>query len=337
MSKSFLGVKASAGKVVYGSFTVGNVHIPLVVAAGRADDGPTLVIHCAQHATEYSGSAMIGPLLAGLDLAAMCGTLVVVPLCHAPQIARLRLPELYQPIADELKPLEGTLAANINRCWPGKADGHFNDRLTYTLSHELFAQADAVLDYHSCRLCDPNFTSYQHGHQGSRELALAFGFDVIDEAPDEGHFPGQCHREVPRQIGTPAILVEMSPSANQTNWQVICEAKRGALNALRHLGMVKGKLDLPARQVIYHRGAETACLRASQIGFGVTYHRPGALVRKGELVAEVRSLKDFSVLERLTAPFDGGAGSCGPEKHHVVLPGEELASVQKDVEVVKNE
>ncbi len=335
MSKSYLGVKSSPGKVVYGSFVIDGVHMPLVVAAGRKD-GPTLVIHCAQHGQEYSGSAMIGPLLEGLDLGQLAGTLVVVPLCHIVNITRSRVPNAYAAIAKQWSEPELAAAVNINRRWPGKADGDFNDRLAYTLAHDLFAGADAVLDYHSCRLCDPNFTSYQHGHQASRKLALAFGFEVIDECPDVGHFPGQCHREVPRQIGTPAILVEMSPTAGQTNWQAICEARRGAMNALRHLGMVKGRLELPPVQVIFHRGAEGACMRAGQIGFGVTYRKPGSIVSKGELIAELRSLKDFSVLERFVAPFDGGIGSSGPDTHHVMLPGEVLCDVQKGVEIVRN-
>lgn len=335
MSKSFLGVRSSPGKVIYGSFVVDNVHIPLVVAAGKKP-GPTLCIHCAQHGQEYSGSAMIGPLLAELDLSTLAGTLLVVPLCHIPHITRSRVPDAYQRIVANWSEGELAPSVNINRRWPGKPDGDFNDHLAHRLAHGLFAEADAVLDYHSCRLCDPDFTSYQHGHEASRKLALAFGFEVIDEAPDEGHFPGQCHREVPRQIGTPAILVEMSPTAGQTNWHAIAEAKRGAINALRHMGMVAGRPVLPDVQVVFHRGGEGACMRAGQIGFAMTYRKAGSIVQKGELLAEVRSLKDFSVLERHVAPFAGGVGSAGPATHHVVLPGEELCTIQTGVEVIRN-
>ena len=65
-------------------------------------------------------------------------------------------------------------------------------------------------------------------------------------------------------------------------------------------------------------------------GLGVGIVGAGA----GELIAEVRSLRDFSVLESHVAPYDGGLASCGPERHHVMLPGEELATVQKGVEVI---
>ncbi|MDD4889790.1 MAG: succinylglutamate desuccinylase/aspartoacylase family protein, partial [Phycisphaerae bacterium] len=228
MQKSFLGVKARPGEVVYGSFNVADVPIPLIVVAGRWP-GKTLVIHCAQHATEYSGSAMIGPLLAELDPATMRGTLVIVPLSNLPHIARLRLPQLYQSAADSNKPYENTIKFNINRCWPGRKDGTFNDRLTWTLSHELFAHADAVIDYHSCRMCDPDFTQYVKGRRACRELAIAFGFAVIDESRPKGDFPGQLHVQVPRAIGTPAILVEMSPTSERVLWSAVCEAKRGAL------------------------------------------------------------------------------------------------------------
>lgn len=328
-----LGVIPVAGQVVYGSFQVDNVPIPLVLAAG-AKPGPRLVVHCAQHAVEYPGSSMVPLLLRSLDLGSLHGTVAIVPLCNIPHIYRTRLPEIYQPLVAGLGDSKG--AGNPNRNWPGKADGSWIQRLTHTLSFGLFAGSAAVLDYHSCRICDPNFTSYLKGHAASRELALAFGLAAVDEMPLEGHFPGQLHRAIAHELNTPAILIEMTPTASQVLWAATQQALAGAINVLRHLEMIDGTPHRPPVQVVFHRCSETATLSAGQIGFAVTYFGPGELVKKGELVAEIRSPRDFSVLEEHRAPYDGGLASCGPGVHHFTLPGEELATIQPGVEVIRN-
>lgn len=336
MNLEFLGINAVAGQPVYGSFIVDDVPIPLVLAAG-ARPGPTLVIHCAQHPTEYSGSAMIGPLLKDLDLAALRGTVAIVPLCNVPFILRTRIPGCYPRQADSIKSAEGTPRNNINRCWPGRADGTWNDQLAHALSHGLFARADAVLDYHSCRTCDPNFTSYVASSAPSRALALAFGTEAVDEAPVEGHFPGQLHRRVPIEIGTPAILIEMAPTSLRVQWRTVQESLRGATNIMKHLGMLSGKPVLPRRQVVFHRGSEQVSFHARETGFVCFHHPEVDVVKKGDLIAEVRSLKDFSVIETHVAQCDGGLASCGAVESHLVLQGEELATLQPGAEIICNE
>jgi predicted deacylase len=335
MGVDFMGVKPAAGRIIHDSLKLDGVHIPIVLAAGAAD-GRALVVHCAQHQTEYSGSAMIGQLLAGLDLAAVRGLLVVLPLVNVPLILRTRLPQTFPAQAESNKANQGTVRSNINRVWPGVKDGTWNERLAWTLSHEVFVKADAVLDFHSCRLCDACFSSYVVSSRPSREIALAFGLEMVDETPEEGYFPGQLHSRVPIELGVPAILVEMSPTSGQVSWAAMQQARRGVLNVMKHLGMLAGAPELPPRQVVFHRAVEKVMFSAGQIGFAVTYCRPGQVVRQGDLVAEVRSFKDFSVLEPHRAPCDGALASCGPHPSHVVLPGEELATMEPGAEIIDN-
>jgi len=335
MAAEFLGVRAEAGETVYGSFDVDGVPIPLVLAAGAAG-GPTLVVHCAQHATEYSGSSMVGLLLRELDLSALRGTVAIVPLCNIPFIVRTRLAEAYPSQAASLRAADGTPRTNINRCWPGVAGGTWNEQLADRLSRGLFAGADTVLDYHSCRTCDPNFTGYVSTSPASREVALAFGFAAIDETAAEGHFPGQLHRRIPIELGVPAILIEMAPTSLKVQHHRVVEAACGATNVMKHLGMLAGEPVRAPVQVVFHRGSEQVNLRAGQLGFACFYRPEVDAVSKGDLIAEVRSLRDFSVLETHVAPCDGGLGSCGVAESQLVLPGEELATLQPGAEIIRN-
>jgi predicted deacylase len=328
-------VQAVPGQVVYGSLVLDGVRIPLVLAAG-ADDGPKLAIHCAQHQTEYSGSAMVGPLLADLDLSQVRGTLAIVPLCDIAAIVRTRLPDAYERQYGPMAALRGQLRHNINRTWCGVADGTWVERLSYLVAHEVFAGAAGVLDFHSCRLADPDFTAYLEGHEPSRRLALAFGLKAVDTCPVKGHFSGQCHRQVPAELDVPAILIEMSPTSKLVPWSQIQIARRGVLNVMRHLGMLDGEPELPPVQVVFQRLVPKTVFRSSHLGFAVRYHDEVAVVKAGERVAEVRSLEDFRVLETHRAPADGALASCGPTESCIVLPDEELATFQADPEIIRN-
>jgi predicted deacylase len=334
-NREWLGVGATPGEVTYGSFEVDGVRIPLVLAVGAAD-GPTLVIHCAQHATEYSGSAMIGPLLRELDLSVLRGTLAIVPLSNLPFIVRTREPEAFPAQAESLRSAEGTPRVNINRCWPGVVGGTWNEQLAHALAHGLFAESDAVLDYHSCRMCDPNFTSYVAGHTASREIALAFGFVAIDEMPVEGEFPGQLHSRVPGELGVPAVLVEMAPTNKILQHHTMQDAKWGAFNVMRHLGMLDGEPERPPLQIVFHRDGEQVNFHARNKGFACFHQPEVAEVKKGDLIAQIHSLEDFSVIEEHIAPCDGGLGSCGTPASQFVFPGEELATLQPGAEMVRN-
>jgi hypothetical protein len=77
-------------------------------------------------------------------------------------------------------------------------------------------------------------------------------------------------------------------------------------------------------------------MRSEHKGFLCIYQPEVAEMKRGDLIAEVRSLEDFSVLETHVAPCDGGLGSSGPDKSYVVLPGEELATFQPGAEIVRN-
>ncbi len=173
-------VQAEAGKVVYGRFAIEDVEIPLILAAGQ-QEGPVLVIHCAQHRTEYGGSTAVPRFLAGLDLAALKGTVVILPLVDLPAIAATRIENAYAAKNRDMAQYAGQLRSNINRVWPGDPAGSWVDRLAHAVSDQVFRQATAVLDFHSARQVDHPFTAYSAEHAASRDLAVAFGLSVIDQ------------------------------------------------------------------------------------------------------------------------------------------------------------
>lgn len=327
--------QAEPGKVVYGKFLVDSVQIPLILAAGK-QDGPVLVLHCAQHRTEYGGSAAVPRFLMSLDLSALKGTVVILPLSDLPAITTTRIKSAYPDQTRDMEQYSGQQRANINRVWPGDPVGSWVDRLAHALSEQIFKHAAAVLDFHSARTCDETFAGYSAEHALSKDLALAFGVRVIDETSFTCLPPGQLHKAIPQNYDIPAILIEAPCSSGVVYEPIIHAMHRGMVNTCKHLGMLAGQLDLPLEQIIFRRPDPTHVFTAQHTGFFTWNVAPGATVKTGDLIGEVRDLSTFAVLQPCTAPFDGGLPSCGPGISQVVLPGEELATIKPIIETIRN-
>jgi predicted deacylase len=328
-------VQARPAEIVYGQFHVDDVAIPLILAAGT-QPGPTLVMHCAQHRTEFPGTAGAHWLLHQFDLAAIRGTLVMLPLVDLPSIVSARVPHAFAAQTQEMEKHRGQLRANINRVWPGDPKGSWVERLAHALTSQVFVHASVVLDFHAARLCDCPFTGYLAGHDPSRQVAFAFGAAVVDENDFASLPPGQLHRTIPRELNVPAILSETCPASNFVTHQVLQTMVRGTCNVMKHLGMLDGQPELPPVQVLVSRQDPVHVFRAEHLGYFGPCKLPGDVVRAGELVGLLRAPATFQVLQELRAPSDGALPSVGPPESMLVLPGEELATFKQAREIRRN-
>lgn len=220
------GLRAEKGRFVHGRLDVDGVPIPLLVGAGK-QDGPTLLIVSAQHRTEFRGPGVVHRLLTGLDLDRVRGTVVILPLTSILQIAWQRDElGLYRDRFDDeaRKTISGV---NMNRVWPGRADGNFVERAAHAIYEDLCRQADAALDFHCCRFADGRFTAAAETHPPSFQLARAFGFPVIDLVTPESYAPGLLHIEGALDLGVPMILVETYPGHSTVMEETVAACERG--------------------------------------------------------------------------------------------------------------
>jgi uncharacterized protein len=328
-------VQAEAGKIVYGQLKVDSVQIPLVLASGQ-QEGPAVVFHCAQHRTEYGGSSAVPRFLRSLDLSKLRGTVVAMPLVDVPAILTTRLKEAYPEQAREMQQYTQEEKTNINRVWPGRASGSWIDRLACAISENVFKNAVGVVDFHAARICDAPFAAYSVEHAPSRDLAMAFGVRVIDQTSTSWYPVGQLHKAIPLHYNVPAILVEAPGSSLVVHEPIVELMYQGMLNVCKHYQMLPGEVELPAEQIVFRRPDPTHVFVSQHVGFFTWYSGYGSLVKKGDLVGEVRDISTFEVLQQCVAPFDGGLPSVGPGISQVVLPGEELATLKPVIEVRKN-
>ena len=127
-------------------------------------------------------SSRLQRLRRAIDPATLAGTIVMVHVANMPSFLGRTI--YYSP-AD---------GKNLNRVFPGKADGTLSERIADVLTREVIARATHVVDIH-CGDGNESLRPYVYWittgapevAQAGRRLALASGFDhiVIDQrAPD---------------------------------------------------------------------------------------------------------------------------------------------------------
>src|SRR6516164_3594939 len=147
--------------------------IPVIVING-AKAGPTLALVAGAHGTEYSSIIALERIAQQANPAEMSGAVIVLPLLNQASFAQ-KVPHL--------NPIDGK---NMNRFYPGKADGTQTERISWAVSQQVIAKADYLLDFHGGDL-DENMRSYAYWAQTgkseldetSRGMVLAFGLDHI--------------------------------------------------------------------------------------------------------------------------------------------------------------
>jgi predicted deacylase len=319
-------VKPVPGEVVYGSLDFEDMKLPCVLARGRSE-GPGLLVIGMQHATEFSGPGAVDRALELVDLGALRGTLVAIPFVNPIQVGY----DFDQHSAAHKKP-----ETNLNRQWPGdpKSDNQFS-RLAAFVWEQAVKKCDALIDFHCCRKVDPRFAAAAEGHKPSEELALAVGLEAVDLQTEESYARGLLFVVAARDLGEPAILVESHTGGFQVRDAV--EACSGVImRGLVHLGMLEGwsppERVAPERPPIFHRAEPGTELRNRRAGYLAPRRWAGERVAKGEVVAVVRSLETFEVLEELVSPMDGAVGCVGDPGSGGLVAGDAVAAVVKRVD-----
>ena len=203
---------------------------------GRA--GPTVYVQAAQHGKEVNGTEVLRRVhdhLLGADLA---GTVVAVPVAN---------PLTFDRVSYTTPPALDSVNANMNRVWPGESEGSVHERMAASL-WKLVEDADAVVDLHTGSRDMFTHVVVTENHAPSRQLAEAFGTDLIlsepagDDADDEWTergFAGKLRVAAARE-GLATITPELAH-----NREIVEEAVEtgvtGLLNVLRELDLLAGE------------------------------------------------------------------------------------------------
>ncbi|KKF39379.1 succinylglutamate desuccinylase [Halorubrum saccharovorum] len=214
-----------------------------------ADGGPVVYAQAAQHGREVNGTAVLrrlherlaeaGEGAAGEDAvdAELEGTLVTVPVAD---------PLTFDRVSYTTPESLDAIHSNMNRCWPGDADGTLHERMAASL-WTFASAADAVVDLHTGSPAMLTHAVYMRDDAACRGLAEAFGTDLLlaeaagDEADaewSERGFAGKLRVAATRE-GVPTITPELAHSREVVP-EVVDIGVRGMVGVLRHEGLLSG-------------------------------------------------------------------------------------------------
>jgi hypothetical protein len=198
-----------------------------------------LALIAGTHGYEYPGITALQRLRQSIDPAALRGTLLLVHIANPPSFYGRTI---YSSPAD---------GKNLNRVFPGRADGTLSERIAHAVTTEVIEKADFLVDLHAG---DGNealrpyiympVTGDARLDAATRGMALAFGLDhiVIDTTRIAPADATQFVDMTALARGIPAITTETGQLGLNDEHHVAL-AERGALNLMRHLGMLEGAAE----------------------------------------------------------------------------------------------
>lgn len=265
------------------------VEIPLFLIAG-AEAGPTLVVTAGIHGAEYASIAAALELGQTLEPEGLRGRVVVAPIANMPAF---RARSIY------VCPLDGV---NLNRVFPGKADGTASDQLAFWLFENVIKQADYYLDMHGGDMIEAliPFSIYNRSgddavDQKSMELAKVFGIHYIVRSESSGSTYSAA-----AAAGIPAMLAE---SGGRGIWppEAVAALTDGVDRLMRHLGMLEAPAPDPVPTKVLDK---FLWLRSEHDGYYYPTVEVGETVREGQRIG---SITDFegNLLQAVEAPADG--------------------------------
>jgi N-alpha-acetyl-L-2,4-diaminobutyrate deacetylase len=258
-----------------------NVMIPItVVSRGK---GPTVLVLGGNHGDEYQGQIAIMKLARELMPEKVTGRVILIPSLNLPA-ARA---------ATRLSPLDGM---NMNRAFPGDAEGPVTSQIAHYLRTVLFPISDIVIDIHSGGR-SMEFVPCAHMHlvpdrdQRAKMFAamLAWGTEfcfIYADIAGTGLLPVEAENQGKLVITTELGGGECIPAS------VHRIAQSGLKNALIHVGALKGR-EQPrtAPAIITQATNREDYLLAPESGIFEVALDLGAKVKKGQAVGWIHHLE----------------------------------------------
>jgi uncharacterized protein len=205
--------------------------IPIIVYRG-AEDGPILWLNGATHGDEPEGPFSIYKAISQLDPATLKGTVVACPVMN---IGAYTAGQRGDPL--------DTFSYDMNRLYPGKAEGYPTERVAWAHWQAMKDTCDLQINIHSggehSYLAHMIFSS---DNPPSLELAAAMGpnWTLVFRSGTGGGNPSSQIGG----LGKAGVTVELGGNCRTltSDFHAIADdLAAGYLNVMRHYGMIEGQ------------------------------------------------------------------------------------------------
>ncbi len=295
----------------------GALRIPLTVI--RNGTGPTALITGGNHGDEYEGPLAVSEFANSAKPSLISGRVICVPFMNYPAFQA----------GKRTSPIDG---GNMNRLFPGRADGSVSEKIAHYFQTILLPMADCVLDFHSGgKTLD--FLPFAASHvldneeQQARCAAArdAFGAPyslLIREIDSAGMYD-----DAAEAAGKTFVTTELCGGGTATP-KSIAIARRGLRNFLIHCEILAGAVE-PSKVRILVQPDQSCFHFAPDAGLLEPAKSLGDTVQKGDIVARI-----WSTTHTGRPPFDITANRNGLliARHFpgLVQPGDCLAVLAVD-------
>jgi hypothetical protein len=288
------------------------VTVPVHVVHGG--DGPVLWVQGCLHGPEQVGAYSIREFLDDLDPSTLRGTVLGLPVVNRTAFAAKR----------RESPVDGK---DLNRTFPGSADGTFSDMLAhavYTLARE---HADYVVDMHTGgnEFMIPGYSIFpatgDEVERETRELCRVADLPYVVGIPP-GDLDGAMYAELAAE-GVPAIITETG-GEGRLHDEHVRNAGRSLRNVARHVGVVPGEPTLESEPSV-HDGLDI--VESHTGGFFEATVSGNEHVRAGDELATITDTRGRT-RETVTAPYD--AVAVAVRTYAVARPGDWILELTPD-------
>lgn len=253
----------------------GSITIPVAVISRGT--GPTALLTGANHGDEYEGPIALFDLAARLRAEDVTGRIIIVPAMNYPAFRA----------GTRTSPID---RGNLNRSFPGRPDGTVTEKIADYFARTLLPLADYVLDFHS-------------GGKTLDFLPYAAAHELPDKAQEKRCFEAVAAFSAPwsmRMIEIDAVGMYDTAAEEQGKVFVTTElggggsatartagiARRGALNLLRHAGILDSTPETAPSRWLDMPGPECFGFSAEE-GLVEFLKDLGDPVREGETIARI--------------------------------------------------
>ena len=272
------------------------MRIPVAVVNG-VRPGPVLAIVAGLHGTEYASIVALQGLIGILNPAQVSGAIIVIPLVNVPS---------FEQRVAHLNPIDGK---NMNRVFPGKADGTVSERAALLITKQVIDQCDHLIDVHGGDT-DESLRPYSYWTKTgdekldaiSRDMALAFGLDHIIISTDRPKDPNESrYLENTATTRGKASLTAEAGYAGTTDADDMGAVVNGCLSVARYFKILPGepyKIGNP----VWIQKVET--ISSEQVGVFRPLVKRGMYVQQGMKVGYVADYLGKTIFEA-RAPASG--------------------------------
>lgn len=271
--------------------------IPVTIFHG-AREGKVFVIMSGLHGSEYAPVLGVQRVAARLDPRKMNGTVIVIHVANMPSFLKRTV-------------YYGSDGKNLNRSFPGRADGTITERIAHTLIEKIIKRGDFLIDVH-CGDNNESLRPYvvyydappadQAKIELSRQMAFAFGIDFVKATTvNDFDYTRSTYGTRAALIAGLAVIAVEAGQLGRPEPTAVDRIERGLMNSLRAMKFIEGKpIRFPKPTIV----ARDQTVRATKTGLFYSLVERDQRVKKNQVLGYVTDFFGNRV-EEARAPFDG--------------------------------